>query len=114
LGPYLRFGFGPWGILAEHDITNRKLAGSPTSFRQHASFAQVFWYPKEWLVASFIGEQLQTQRPFREHLIGGRFEMSSRLSNHVTLGIMTRLERNYVTGKQARSVALQLALKTVN
>jgi hypothetical protein len=114
VGPYLRFGFGPWGILAEHDITNRKLAGSPTSFQQHASFAQLFWYPREWLVASLIGEQLQTQKPFREHLIGGRFEMSSRLSNHVTLGIMTRLERNYVTDKQSRSVALQLALKTVN
>jgi hypothetical protein len=114
VGPYVRLGFGPWGILAEHDITNRKLAGSSTTFQQHASFAEVFWYPKEWLVASLIGEQLQTQKPFREHLIGGRFEMSSRLSNHVTLGIMTRLERNYVTGKQARSVALQLALKTVN
>ena len=114
IGSYVRLGFGPWGILAEHDITNRKLAGSSTTFQQHASYAQVFWYPKEWLLASLIGEQLQTQRPFREHLIGGRFEMSSRLSNHVTLGIMTRLERNYVTGKQSRSVALQLALKTVN
>jgi hypothetical protein len=114
VGPYVRLGFGPWGILAEHDITNRKLAGSSTTFQQHASFAQLFWYPQEWLVASLIGEQLQTQRPFRERRIGGRFEMSSRLSNHVTLGIMTRLERNYVTGKQSRSVALQLALKTVN
>jgi hypothetical protein len=113
-GTYLRLGSGPWGILAEHDITNRKLAGSSTTFQQHASFAQVFWYPQEWLLASLIGEQLQTQSPFREHLIGGRFEMSSRLSNHVTLGIMTRLERNYVTGKQSRSVQLQLALKTVN
>jgi hypothetical protein len=114
VGPYVRLGFGPWGILAEHDITNRKLAGSSTTFQQHASFAQLFWYPQEWLVASLIGEQLQTQRPFRERRIGGRFEMASRLSNHVTLGIMTRLERNYVTGKQSRSVALQLALKTVN
>ena len=40
--------------------------------------------------------------------------MASRLSSHVTLGITTRLERNYVTGKLSRSVALQLALKTVN
>lgn len=114
VGPYVRLGFGPWGILAEHDITDRKLTNPAVTFQQHASYAQVFWYPREWLIASLIGEQLQTQRPFREHLIGGRFEMASRLSSHVTLGITTRLERNYATGKLSRSVALQLALKTVN
>ncbi|HEX7958577.1 MAG TPA: hypothetical protein VF493_01585 [Terriglobales bacterium] len=114
VGPYVRLGFGPWGILAEHDITERKLTTSAVTFKQHASYAQLFWYPREWLIASLIGEQLETQRPFREHLIGGRFEMASRLSSHITLGITSRLERNYVTGKLTRSVALQLALKTVN
>ena len=114
VGPYFRLGFGPWGILAEHDITDRKLTFSSTSFRQNASYAQLFWYPREWLLTSLIGEQLQTQTPFRERLIGGRFEISSRLSSYATIGISTRLERNYVTGQLLRSVALQLALKTIN
>jgi hypothetical protein len=114
VGPYLRLGFGPWGILAEHDITDRKLAFSSTSFRQDTTYAQLFWYPREWLLTSLIGERLQTQQPFRERLMGGRIEVSSRISNYMTVGITTRLERNYVTGQLLRSVALQLALKTVN
>jgi hypothetical protein len=64
------------------------------------------------LLTSLIREQLQTQRP--ERLLGGRLEISSRLSDYATLGISTRLERNYVTGQLLRSVALQLALKTIN
>src|SRR5256886_8680822 len=38
--PYVRLGFGPWGIPAEHDITERKLTASATSFHQHQSNAQ--------------------------------------------------------------------------
>ena len=36
VGPYLRLGLGKWGVLAEHDITNRSLTNSTTSFLQHA------------------------------------------------------------------------------
>src|SRR5205085_5674154 len=65
VGPYLRLGMRSWGLLVEHDITNRSLTAS-TSFLQHATYAQLFWYPREWLLISTIGEQLQIQRPFQE------------------------------------------------
>jgi len=113
VGPYLRLGLRSWGILAEHDITNRSLTASPTSFLQHASYAQLFWYPREWLLISAIGEQLQTQRPFQEHLIAGRFEVTSRFSDHITLGVTSRFQENMISSQFAPSVALQLALKTV-
>ena len=114
VGPYARLGFGTWGILAEHDITMRTLLTTSASFHQHTSYAQLFWYPREWLLTSLVGERLETQLPFREHLVGGRFEMSARISPHVTLGMTSRLQRDHVTGKMLRSAAIQLALKTVN
>ena len=52
-GVYTRLGFGPWGVFAEHDITDRtEKQSSPVSFRQHTTFAKVFWAAKEWLVFS--------------------------------------------------------------
>jgi len=113
VGPYVRLGFGSWGILAEHDVTSRRVTAVPTSFLQNATYAQLFWYPREWLLTSLIGEHLEVQRPFQEHLVAGRFEVSSRFSNHITLGITTRVQSNVITGKLTPSVALQLALKTV-
>ena len=113
VGPYLRLGMGSWGVLVEHDITNRSLTASSTSFLQHATYAQLFWYPREWLLISTIGEQLQIQRPFQEHLIAGRFEVTSRFSGHITLGVTSRFQQNIISGQFAPSVALQLALKTV-
>ena len=112
VGPYLRLGMRSWGLLVEHDITNRSLTAS-TSFLQHATYAQLFWYPREWLLISTIGEQLQIQRPFQEHLIAGRFEVTSRFSDHITLGVTSRFQQNIISGQFAPSVALQLAFKTV-
>jgi hypothetical protein len=38
VGPYARLGFGKWGVLMEHDITDRTLkTGSLAGFRQTAS-----------------------------------------------------------------------------
>jgi hypothetical protein len=113
VGPYVRLGFGPWGVLAEHDITERTLTARPVRFLQHASYGQLFWYPREWLVASIIGEQLKVERPFPAHLYDGRFEVTSRLSSHVTLSLSCRLEHNVLTRQRTRTIALQLALKTV-
>ena len=113
VGPYLRLGVGSWGILAEHDITNRSLANSSTSFLQHATYAQLFWYPREWLLISAIGEQLQIQRPFQERLAASRFEVTSRFSPYVTLGVTSRFQWNVISGQFSPSVALQLAVKTV-
>jgi hypothetical protein len=115
IGAYTRLGFGQWGILAEHDITDREVdRPAPASFRQHASFAQVFWYPREWLVVSLIGEHLSVGRPYREHLNAVKIEVAARLTPNLTIGINTRGQRNMLTGAWAPSVGVQLAMKTVN
>src|ERR1700676_4662857 len=87
IGPYARLGFGKWGILVEHDVTDRSSNnGSFAAFRQNASYGQVFWAPREWLVASLIGERLQVERPFAERIRAGRLEVTARLASQVTVG----------------------------
>lgn len=113
-GLYTRLGFGSWGVLAEHDVTDRtRTAVSPSPFRQSASSAQVFWAMREWLVVSATGERLRVQRPFEERLAAGKLEVSARLSSQATIGVSTRLQRDAVTGRYTRSLALQAAIKTV-
>ena len=93
IGPYARLGFGKWGILAEHDVTDRSSnTGSFTPFRQNASYGQVFWAAREWLVASLIAERLHVDRPFEERLRAGRFEVTARLASQVpfTLTLIIR------------------------
>lgn len=70
IGPYVRLGFGKWGVFAEHDITTRTLnqAAASTSFQQDASYGYVFWALREWLVAAVSGERLRVQSPHRESL----------------------------------------------
>jgi hypothetical protein len=114
VGPYARLGFGKWGILAEHDMTNRTVNLTTVSFRQDATYVQLFWAAREWLVASAIGERLKVQLPFEEHLIAAKFDLTSRFSNRLTVGLSTRVQRNELNGKVSPSVALQLAMKTVN
>ena len=114
VGAYARLGFGQWGILAEHDVTDRTRNG-PTiaAFRQTASYGQLFWAIREWLVASGIGEQLHVDAPFQQHLIAGKVEVAARLSSRATLVISTRMERNMRTGQTTPSVTGQAAFKTV-
>ena len=115
VGPYTRLGFGKWGILAEHYITERRYrAGAPVSFQQQATYGQLFWAPREWLVTSLIGERLSVQRPFLEERNGGRIEVTARLASQVTIGVSARLQQDAQTGRFSRSLVLQLALKTVN
>lgn len=115
VGVYTRLGFGQWGILAEHHVTDRARdspAAIAGSFRQQASYAQVFWAVREWLVASAIGERLRVEQPFVERLDAGKLELAGRLTNHVAIGISARAQRNQLTGISGKSVALQVALKT--
>jgi hypothetical protein len=115
IGPYARLGFGKWGILAEHDVTDRSSNnGSFAAFRQNVSYGQVFWAPREWLVASVIGERLQVDRPFAERIRAGRLEVTARLASQVTVGISGRLQRNDINGRIGSAVMFQIAFKTVN
>lgn len=114
-GAYARLGFGKWGILAEHDVTDRtRKVPAPVTFRQEATYGQVFWATREWLVASLIGERLHVAAPFAQHLVAGRFEVAARLTNQATIVANTRVERNMTTGRLSKSVAFQVALKTVD
>jgi hypothetical protein len=113
-GGYARVGFGKWGILAEHDITNRFRGTTSQAFRQDASYAQVFWAARDWLVTSATGERLRVDAPFREHLTVGKVEIATRFTSHATLTLGTRVEHNAATGRIATSLAVQFALKTVD
>jgi hypothetical protein len=115
IGPYARIGFGKWGIFAEHDITTRTLTqASPVSFRQDASYGQVFWAVKEWLVPALTAERLYVQRPFRESQVAAGAQISARLTPQFTLQLSTRIQHNQLTGRTSPGLTLQLAMKTPN
>lgn len=114
IGGYTRLGFGPWGILLEHDVTDRS-RDSPLaagSFQQQASYAQVFWAVREWLVASAIGERLRVDQPFAERLVAGKLELAARLTNQASVGVGVRAQRNQLARVWGRSITLQLAVKS--
>jgi hypothetical protein len=113
LGGYARLGFGAWGILAEHDVTDRTRTAVAQAFTQNATFAQVFWAAREWLVLSTIGERLRVERPFEQRLNAGRIEVAARLAPQATVTVGTKLEKNLMTGKLSKSLILQVAVKTV-
>jgi hypothetical protein len=114
VGGYARLGFGRWGILTEHDVTDRTRTNLASgSFRQQATFAQVFWATREWLVLSGIGERLRVEQPFAQRLNAARFEVAARLASQATLVFGLRLEKNLMSGQVSKSVTLQTAIKTV-
>ena len=114
-GMYARLGFGKWGILAEHDVTDRTRTGAAAvSFRQQTTYAQTFYAIREWLVASLIGERLFVTRPFEERLVAGKFDLTARLASQATVGMAFRVQQNVLTGRYSKSATLQLAFKTVN
>jgi hypothetical protein len=115
VGPYVRLGFGSWGILVEHDITDRTyLAEAPAPhFRQQASFAQLFWATREWLVLSLIGEELNVGSPFKEQAAAGTGEAAARLSSEFTVTVGATYQRDLVTGAVNPSGFIQLAMKPV-
>ena len=101
------------GILAEHDVTNRvRDAQALASFRQHATYGQVFWAVREWLVMSAIGERLRVEAPFETRLMAGKLEFAARLTNQVTLGVSGRVQRDALTRGVTTSATFQLALKS--
>jgi hypothetical protein len=115
IGPYARLGFGRWGVFAEHDFTGRQLknAAGTAHFRQEASYGQVFFAVREWLVPSVGIERLIVHSPFKETLVAPRLELSARLTPNFTLGFVSRIQQNAITGKTAPMIAVQLAMKTV-
>jgi hypothetical protein len=113
VGPYARFGFGRWGILAEHDITRRNLvAGSQPN--QSASYLQVFYYPREWVAVSGIAERVSVENPYPENLRAYKGELSLRLSGNVAVGFRSGVQQNLNTGTLTPIASAQFTLKSVN
>jgi hypothetical protein len=114
-GGYARLGFGRWGILGEHDVTDRtRPAVSSKAFRQNASYAQVFWAAREWLTVSTIAERFRVARPFEERLDAGRIEVVARLASQATITFGGKVEKDRMSRRLSKSLILQLAFKTVN
>jgi len=114
VGGYARLGFGRWGILAEHDVTSRDRTDSlHVSFKQAATYAQVFWAMHDWLVMSATGERLHVGGPYKEHLTAGKLEVAARLASQATLSFGARVDRNMTTGRLSKSLTVQAAFKTV-
>jgi hypothetical protein len=113
LGVHARLGFGAWGILAQHDITDRDRETVAGAFRQQATYGHVFWAAREWLVISGIGERLSVENPFDERRNGGAVEVAARLTSVATVGASFRVQHDPVADRLSRSVTFQLALKTV-
>jgi hypothetical protein len=115
VGPYARLGFGRWGILAEHDFVNRDIK-LPTvaNFNQQASYGQLFWAAREWLVPSLIVERIQVSAPYREHLDAIRLDLTARVAGQFTISAGPRIQKDEITGRIAKSVVIQIALKTVH
>jgi len=115
-GAYTRLGFGPWGILAEHDMTTRHLNDPrvPQGFRQQTSYAQLFVYPREWFLLAAITERLTVQRPYAESLWAFKGEASMRLSSNWTLSLRSGAQRDALSGKWTPIASVQFAAKTVN
>jgi len=112
-GPYVRLGFGKWGFLAEHDITNRKVTVPSTAdFTQSATYGQLFWAVREWLVPSLIAERLRVDTPFREQLAAVKLELAARLTPQLTLSAGPRIQKDSITGRVSKSVVFQVAIKT--
>jgi hypothetical protein len=113
-GGYVRLGFGRWGLLAEDDFTERtRTVPESASFAQRASYGQLFWAAREWLVASAIGERLHVAQPFEENLVAGTLELAARLASQASVTIMSRMQHDQITGRVSTSLVLQVAFKTV-
>ena len=113
IGGYARIGFGRWGILAEHDVTDRDRGeNTQGAFRQHTSYAQVFWAVRDWLVTSATGERLRVGVPYGENLTAGKIEIASRATSHATVIVGARVE-HAANGRLSKSLMVQLSLKTV-
>lgn len=115
-GIYTRLGFGAWGILAEHDLTrhSRNLAFGGGIFNQQATYGQLFYYWREWLVTSFITERLTVQAPFQERLWAYKGEVGARMSANWSVSFRAGLQRDTLSRVYSPVVAIQFSAKTVN
>ena len=81
------------------------------SIRQQATYGQLFWAVREWLVASAIGERLSVEQPFEERVAAAKLEIAARLSSGASLSVSGRVQRDMRTGRKSPSLAFQASSK---
>jgi hypothetical protein len=113
VGLYARFGVGIWGVLAEHELTERTQSGLETAPRRYAGYTQFFIAPREWLVTSLIGEQSVDPGTAHPRSFRWRPEVQARLSSYITVTASARSDQVPSTGGTARMYLVQVSLKTV-
>jgi outer membrane receptor protein involved in Fe transport len=87
---------------------------TPARFRQDASYAQIFWAAREWLVPAVAGERLTVERPYRESLLAVGGQLTARLGPQFTLSLGARIQHNQLTGRTSPAFTVRLAMKTPN
>jgi hypothetical protein len=112
-GGYTRLGFGRFGILAEHDITRRRMHEG-TQPNQSTSYLQIFFYPREWVSLSGIAERVSVEAPYTENLRAYKGELSLRFTSSLTIGFRSGVQHNVLTGSKTPIASAQLTLKSVN
>jgi hypothetical protein len=93
--------------------TTINTAVNPVSFRQQASYGQIFWAPREWLVPSLIAERLTVEKPYAETLNAGKIDVAFRLASQITVSVNFRMQKNMLNGVWSPSAGVQVAVKTV-
>jgi hypothetical protein len=113
-GAFVRLGFGPWGILAEHELTDRESRTSePVPPDRYAGYTQFFFAAPEWLVTSLIVEQLNDTTAPNAARFRWRPEVQARLSSFLTLTASVRRDVRRGSPGSGRIYLLQVAMKTV-
>lgn len=114
VGAYARLGFGAWGILAEHDVTQRtREVPLSAAFQQRANGSSTRSRSPVADATSHSRAAQNTCAKLAEQLTAGRLELMARLSTHVTVGLSARLQRDALAGRYTQSLALQGAFTTV-
>lgn len=114
VGAYARLGFGPWGVLAEHDMTSRVVPGpTPAPADYVMGYTQLFVYPAEWFLTSLIVDHVEVSGSATKRAYRIAPAVSMRLSNNFTLGFTTRNEVVRGRAPDSRTYLLTLAVKSV-
>ena len=114
VGAFARFGFGRWGILAEHDLTSRTTRDAASPSAQYlAGYTQLFVAPVEWFVPSLIVEDVMVEGAGAKHLYRLSPAAAIRITENLTVLFSTRDE--FLTGvaPNSRTYSVTVAVKTV-
>jgi hypothetical protein len=111
VGAFLRLGLTKhWGILLEHDLTERT-TDKAEELRHVSGHSQVFFVPFDWLQTSLAGEHIRT--------IDGAYSVrvtpaaQVRLNRNIVVSFNTRDTFTGVASARNRTYSVQVMVKTV-